>query len=152
MKTVTSILVIVAAVLAGGCNTPPGVGKDTGAQQIAVMLPVLAHMVAEADKTGDLVRFVDLRSPEIERLKDLCGPRFQIHRADESERSTGILRLKGSNREGVHLVAEVMRVRGRGAEVSGAYVHVGSFASFRFKLRYTDGAWRISSCEFYGAS
>lgn len=151
-KTLASVMVILPVILACGCHAPPAIEKNANTEQMSVMLPVLAHMVEGADKTGALVRFVDLRSPEIERLKELCGPRFQIYSADECESTAGILRLKGSNLEGVHLVVEVTRLRGGMAQASGTFVHVGSFAIFRYSLRQTDGAWRISSCEFCAAS
>jgi hypothetical protein len=109
-------------------------------------------MVAEADKTGELVRFVDLRQPEIEKLRELCGPRFQIRSANDSESSTGVLRLKGTNQEGVHVTTEITRIRGRESEARGTYLHVGSFAFFRYQLKFTEGAWHVSSCEFEGAS
>lgn len=151
MKIFTFVFVMVGTLLLCGCRTTH-TETHVGERQIEITLPILAHMVAEADKSGALVRFVDLRSPEIDRLQELCGPRFQIRPVNESDSSTGTLRLKSSGQEGVHLVVGVTRVRGREAEASGAYVHVGSFASFRYKLRYTGGAWSISSCEFYAAS
>jgi|ERR1035441_5896438 hypothetical protein len=152
MKTLTPILVIVAALVLCGCYAPVGAEMAAGGERSAIVLPVLADMIVGADKSGGLVRFVDLRPPEIDRLRELCGPRFQIRSVDESESSAGVLRLKGGNQVGVHITVEVTRIGGGEAQARGTYLHVGSFAFLGYKLRFTEGAWHIVSHEFIGAS
>ena len=151
MRVLRSVF-LVGTLLLCGCHTQPTTGNQAGGSQTEITLLVLAHMVVEADKSGKFVRFVDLPSPEIDRLRERCGNRFQIRPVSDSDSSTGTLILKTCGEEGVHLTVKVTRVNTREAEASGAYLQVGSFASFRYKLRYAHGAWRISSCEFYAAS
>jgi hypothetical protein len=98
------------------------------------------------------VRFVNLTPPDLERLRTTCGSRFEIFGADEAEESAGVLRLRGTSREGVHLSSSVAKIHGLEAEASGSYVHPHSFSLFVYKLRFQDGRWSIISCEFSMAS
>jgi len=152
MKTPASIAIILVAVVLNGCRSPHDSRKATVSEQSAVVLPVLADMVVKADNTGKLIRFVELHEPVIGKLRELCGPQFQIRSFDEADRSTGTLCLKGTNHEGVHLAVDIVRLRGQEAQVRGTYLHVGSFAFFDYNLRFAEGAWHVLSCEFVGAS
>jgi hypothetical protein len=139
------------AILSCGCRAPVNDHADGSARK-RIELAVLGHLVANADQTASLVRFVDLAPADLEKFRTTCGDRFEIFNTDMADRGGGILHLKDSSREGVHLVATVTEIRGRDAEAFGVYMHVGGFASFAYKLRYDEGGWKIVSCEFRAAS
>jgi hypothetical protein len=140
------------AVLLCACRAPMSRHADDSARKDVEMV-VLADLVANADKDASLVRFVDLTPTDLERLRATCGSRFEIFGMDKADRSGGILHLKNSSREGVHLEAEITKIYERDAEVWGSYVHLGGFfSSFTYKLHCGDGRWTIVSCEFRLAS
>jgi len=141
----------ILAVLFCACRAPVSRHSDDSAQK-EIEIVVLAHLVVNADRSASLVRFVDLTPTDLERLRATCGSRFEIVSVDKADRSGGILHLKDSSREGVHLEAGITKIHGRDAEASGSYLHVGSFASFTYKLHYDDDGWKIVSCEFRMAS
>ncbi len=118
------------------------------------MLAVLVDLVLHADEKGTLVRFVELSSADLDDLRDLCGPNFQIVHSDESEFSHGRLHLKNSSKEGVLLKAGVHAVRGNRAEAAGCYDSRSStgWVALEYELRKVSGTWRVLSSRVRVAS
>ena len=149
-KVITTLSTVVVALFCG-CITPR---TDQASDHAGVRMAVLAHMVTNADAKGKLVCFVDLQPTELERLLDLTGHRFLIAQSDESEFTDQGVRLKRSKREGVLIKVEVANVHNGMGEAFGSYNQGTSlgFAGFRYRLRYTLGAWHVVSSECTVAS
>jgi hypothetical protein len=151
MRTSAFSFFALLAVLFCACRAPMSRHADDSTRK-EIQIVVLAHLVANADHNASRVRFVDLTQPDLERLRNSCGSRFEIFSTGMADRSGGVLHLKNSSREGVHLSAAITKIRGHDAEASGSYVHPHSFSSFVYKLRFQDDRWSIISCEFSMAS
>jgi hypothetical protein len=135
--------------LSSGCDT--FVESHINHEPDTMLMPVLEDMVKNEDEDGKILRMVDLRSPQIDQLRQRCGPKYQIVSTyDSDNRQEG--EVENGSREKVHIQTEVMRVNGVWAEVSAAYIYEGGFVSFRYKLRYKNGEWHILSCDFYAAT
>lgn len=148
-----SVSVLLVVLLSSGCGA---LSSQVNHDSDTMLMPVLEHMVKNADKAGKVLRIVDLRSPQIEQLRQRCGAKYQIVSVYDSGQiqQDGV---KNGSQEKVHIRTEILRVNGIWAEASGAYIHklsdgFGSFASFRYKLRYKNGEWHIVSFEFIAAS
>jgi hypothetical protein len=151
MRPFTFSLFAALTIVLCACSAPQGrPASDSARGEIQIV--VLADLVANADQNALLVRFVKLTPSDLDRLRTSCGSRFEIFSADKAEESADVLRLRGTNREGVHLSSSVIKIHGEEAEASGSYVHPHSFSSFIYKLHFDGEAWKIVSCEFSMAS
>ena len=151
MKSLAIFLFAGLSFIACGCRSPVA-GHAADSSRIEVQMVVLARLIANADQDASLVRFVDLRPTSLDTLRTMCGTRFVVYGVDAMDESSGVLRMRGTGREGVHLVADGISIHGRDARASGFYSHVGSFASFAYRLHFDEGRWMIVTCEFVLAS
>lgn len=149
-----TLFATVALFLAIGCR--PQVKSGSHAAPVSntneIELAVLSDLIAHEDNTGEFVRFVDVDSSDIERLKTVCHNQFQIVSTNSMDESGGFLHLKGSSQAGTHLTVEVKRIDGQNAEAEGDYLRPGVFVGFLYHLRNDGRGWRIISSEFYGAT
>ena len=155
MGNFSRIMALALACLLGGCHTESASRESPGADSRAIILAVLAHMVPSYDHLfpfGDkvqppkLVRFVNLKPPEIRQLKRLCGGRFQIAPWTESMCIGERLTNPDSIREGVILRAGVTWINGSEARAFGVYDRgPGSSICFDYILHKGKGAWHVTS-------
>ena len=153
MKTLLTILCV--AVLTSGCRAPAGGRAVRQPDDREAVMALLADMVIKADDSGTLVRFVELSPAEAEQLRKRCGERYQVFSiemaeeyrdrpADEGAAGWGI-RLKGTQQDGVHIHAQITRIHQSRADAVGSYQGRLCGSGWQFKLRRSDGVWRVVS-------
>src|SRR5258708_27774813 len=101
-------------------------------------------MVTNADLTAKEVCFVDLDASLVVRLRDRCGPGYEIYPIGmapsietEAREAAHGYRLKDTGSEGELLSASIQKTRGRGAVVDCGYQTPTTAVLVRYKLRFT---------------
>ncbi len=131
------------------------------ADEHAVLLAVLAHMVTKADDSVETICFVNLSPSDVDRLRRDCGVRYQIFPMEMSEEYTikrsspdgredvseWRISLNGTQKEGVHIEAEVTKIHDGEAIAIGSYQGRLFGSGWRFRLQYSKGVWSVVSGE-----
>jgi hypothetical protein len=153
----TLLIILCAAVLASACRAPESGQAVHQPEGHEAVMALLADMVTKADDTGALIRFVDLSPSDVQQLRKRCGGRYQVFPIEMAEEygdspsNEGApdrgLRLKGTQKDGVHIRTEVTRIRRSGADAVGSYQGRLCGSGWRFTLYRSEGVWRVTSSE-----
>jgi len=112
----------------------------------AVVTVVLEHMVRNAAKDTNVVRFVDANSRVILQLKKYFGTGYVIYPMTTAiKMDTGVF-VKDSNRVGIGIQVVIEEFFGDKATLIGTYSGAG-IVGLRYHLRYIRGTWKIISVE-----
>jgi hypothetical protein len=155
LKSVIDIALFTSLIVCG-CRILPAEQGDRHQDSRNITLVVLADMVTKANRSGEVVCFVDISPEDILRLKQLCGDHCKICPMEmavlteknippSSRIPVVIVHLKDTNQEGTILRVKIGGIHVNQAEAFGSFVESGVMN--RYNLKYEGGAWHIVFVE-----
>lgn len=142
MKALVTILSCLGLLLACLCCSHHRHQATDEATSASVELAVLAHMVTNAARSSEAVRFVQLTPVRLGQLRSRCGQGFRIEGEGASRPPTS----------GTLLLVRWVKHDGLWAEARVSYRGCDGSSDFLYKLRQEHGEWHILSCEFVCAT